>query len=69
MSRSFPSLTTILGTCLFTAGCPPWPDTDDHEAAQLAFDTAQDAVDADGDGYSAGEDCDDGDATIHPAAD
>jgi predicted outer membrane repeat protein len=42
-------------------GCPPSPDKDDTGLVAL--------VDADGDGYAEGVDCDDADAGIHPGAD
>jgi len=44
---------------------PNKPDTD----TLTPDDTAWRLVDADGDGYTAGEDCDDDDASIHPGAD
>ncbi len=43
---------------------PDKPDTDNLNPD----DTGPDVVDADGDGYSTDEDCDDGDAGVHPGA-
>ena len=37
-------------------------------AAAGCGDKAPTATDADGDGFAAGQDCDDGDASVHPGA-
>jgi len=51
---------------LALSACRTDPKTD---TAPPTDDTGPDIVDADGDGYAAGDDCDDGDAGIHPGAD
>jgi hypothetical protein len=52
----------VLGAC---RNDPDKPDTDTIPIE----DTAAEAVDADGDGFTSDEDCDDSDAAIHPGAD
>jgi len=57
-------LTAALVLALSACRTDPKDDTD-----TLTDDTGPDVVDADGDGYLSGDDCDDGDADIHPGAD
>ncbi len=53
---------------LISAGCRNDPDKPDTDSIPIE-DTGPDLTDADGDGWLATEDCDDGDAAVHPDAD
>ncbi len=56
----------IIATLLIALGCRT--DRDKPDTDTLPDDTGPDVVDADGDGFSSDEDCDDRDASIHPGA-
>ena len=70
--NSFRVCMAILGM-LALAGCPPGGDddtssTDDDDTSSTDDDDSADGVDADGDGWEASGDCDDGDPATHPGA-
>jgi len=59
----------FLALILALSACRTDPDKPDTDTIVPIDDTGPNAVDADGDGYSSDEDCDDSDAGIHPGAD
>ena len=59
----------LVAMLLALSACRTDPDKPDTDTVVPPDDTATEPVDADGDGFTSDQDCDDGDAAIHPDAD
>ena len=63
-----PAPSSVVLVAILSTGCPQKDSWDSDESPSPTDSGLTDSRDADGDGYGANEDCDDGDPSVHPGA-